>query len=134
MANNTIGNMGGRPAGAIVRAFASTIGRGQTSSAVMFTLPPGSTILEASVIGTTNSDAGTSARVSIGSSGGGGKDFLADFNVKTNGASQSFPSSFKTGSVTPSTNATIVTGIYAEDGGASTTGGPWTVVIKTIDE
>jgi|ERR1035437_1498178 hypothetical protein len=133
MTENVISSFGRRPNGALVKAFASNVGRGNTSASAMFTLPAGSTILAALISGTVASDASTSARISIQSSGGIAKEFLADFNVKTNGAAQSFPSSFKLGTISPATNPTTLTATYAEDGSGSSTGGPWTITVLTID-
>jgi len=121
----------GYPSGRQLRAYASNVGRGNTSSAEAFTIPANSTILRIGIEGKVASNAGTSGRVSLGSSGGSGKDFLADFNVKTNGVGVSFPSSGNFGA-TGDPNPTTVTAIYAEDGSASNTGGPWVVWMEII--
>lgn len=125
-----IGDFGSSYAGVVSKAYASNISRTTTSSSVLFTLPPFTTIIGISINGTPASNAGTSARISIGSSGGGGKDFVADYNVKSNNG-QSLPSSAKLGN-TNDPNPTIVTAIYAEDGSASNAGGPWTILFETI--
>ena len=110
--------------GVDVVSYSSNISRTATSAAEMFPIPAYSRIKFMTIEGA-KSDAGTSGRLSIGSNGGGGKDFLADFNVKTNGVF-SVPSSFNQAAV-DSPNVTFVTATYAEDGGASTVGGPWTI-------
>lgn len=120
----------GFPAGKQVHSYASSISRTNTSAVEWFALPPHSVIKQVTFIGD-KSDAGTSARVSLGSTGGAGKEFLADFNVKANG-SVSYPSSFAATVAQNDPNPIIVTAVYAEDGSASTAGGPWTVLIDVI--
>ena len=112
------------------RSFASNISRTATSAAEMFTLPPYTIVKDVRIVGA-KSNAGTSARLSIGSSGGGGSEFLADFNVKANGA-VSYPSSFVHDVAATNPNPVIVTATYAEDGSASNTGGPWTIIFDVI--
>lgn len=128
-----IGDFSQRPNGILQRAYASTIGRTQTSAALLFTLPPQTTVMGIRIVGPTASNAGTNARISIGSTGGGGKDFLADWDVKTaaGGLAQAFPSSALTGLIND-VNPIQVTGIYAEGGSASSAGGPWTIVFEVL--
>lgn len=117
-------------AGADVRSFSSNISRTDTASAELFTLPPYAVIKQVTIIGA-KSDAGTSGRISLGSNGGGGKDFLADFNVKANGV-VSYPSSFGAFAGENDPNPIVVTAKYAEDGAASTVGGPWTIIVDLV--
>jgi len=109
------------------KSFSSNISRTATSAAELFVLPAHSVIKQVTVIGAV-SNAGGIATLSIGSNGGGGKDFLADLNVKTNGV-VSYPSSFNAFGGQNDPNPVILTATYAEDGNASTAGGPWTVVV-----
>lgn len=112
------------------RSYASNLSRTATSEAYLFTLPAKAVIKQVTVIGA-KSNAGTSASISLGSTGAG-SDILAAFNVKTNGE-VSYPSSFN---ATPAsawhTEPIDVYGTYAEDGSASNTGGPWTIVVDVI--
>jgi hypothetical protein len=109
------------------RSFSSNISRTATSAAELFVLPAGASIKQITIIGA-KSDAGTSAKLSLGSNGGTGKEFLADFNVKANGV-VSYPSSFGAFVGQSDPNPITITGTYAEDGASSTVGGPWTVVV-----
>lgn len=112
------------------RSYSSNISRTATSAVELFTLPPYSVITQVTIIGA-KSNAGTSARLSLGSTGGAGKEFLADFNVKANG-NVSYPSDFGSTVGQANPNPITITGTYAEDGSASNTGGPWTVVVETV--
>lgn len=95
-------------------------------------LPVGFTPTELAIIGgNVASDAGTAALLAIGSSGYNSTDFLASYELKTTTGVTAWPSSTKLiGS--PLAFPTTVCVTYAEYGTASTTGGPWTVVIRGI--
>jgi hypothetical protein len=116
--------------GVITVSYSSNIVRTDTSAKELFVLPPYSVIKDVIFYGPV-SNAGTSARISLSSTGGGAGEFIANFNVKTNGV-VSHPSSFDRLWAANDNNPIIVTGIYAEDGSASNTGGPYTVVVETI--
>lgn len=117
-------------AGVNSRSFASNLSRTATSAAELFTIPPYSVIKDVRIIGA-KSDAGTSARISLSSNGGSTGGLLAQFNVKTNGA-VSYPSSWDPLWASTNPNPVTVTGLYAEDGAGSSTGGPWTVILDII--
>jgi len=119
-----------RPQGIVARHFTGSITRSTTSNAVLFTLPPMPTILSWKITGTVASDAGTTARISLGCNAAE-RVFLSEFNVKTNGGLQSFPSSATHGLISDP-NPIPVIARYDEDGDASTTGGPWTVDVTVI--
>lgn len=110
-------------------AYASNLGRGNTAASVLFTIPARSTIIGLQISGT-KSNASISARISIGSSGGAGNDFLSDYDVKGSG-NVSIPSSTLLGFFNDP-NPIQVTGTYAETGSASNAGGPWLIVMETI--
>ena len=116
--------------GALKRSYASNLSRTATSAAELFTLPPYSIISSISVKGPV-SNAGTSARISLGSNGGATNGLLSAFNVKANGT-VSYPSSFAYDWAANDPNPVVVTGIYAEDGNASNTGGPWLIEVETL--
>ena len=118
------------PNGTVTQSFASNLSRTATSRAYLFTLPAKPVISDVRLIGP-KSNAGTSARISLTSSGGGGI-ILDQFNVKANGE-VSYPSSFDPTPADAWNTAPIdVYGIYAEDGAASNTGGPWTIVVTVL--
>lgn len=113
-----------------VVAYASNLGRTQTSASSLFVLPPRSTILGFLVAGTTASNAGTSAIISIGSDGGSGSEFVIGYDVKTLGSRVAYAS---TGAGYWADNNPInVTGTYSESGTASTAGGPWTIIALVL--
>lgn len=116
--------------GVQTRSYSSNLSRTATSEAYLFTLPAKPVIKQITVIGP-KSNAGTSARISLGSTGAG-TDILANFNVKTQGE-VSYPSSFDaTPAAAWNTDPIDVYGTYAEDGSASNTGGPWTIIVDVL--
>ena len=117
--------------GVVVQSFSSNLSRTATSAAYLFTLPAKAVIKQVTVLGV-KSNAGTSARISLGSTGTSAVGILDQFNVKTNGE-VSYPSSFdRTPASAWHSSPIDVYGIYAEDGSASNTGGPWTVVVDVL--
>ena len=125
------GGASGYPHGIAVRSYSSNISRTDTTARSMFVLPPKTVISDIRVIGPA-SNAGGEATISLGSDGGGGTDFLANLNVKAGTVSR--PSDFGATAGAGDTNWINIEGVYAEDGGASTVGGPWTIYIETIGQ
>lgn len=112
------------------KALVGTIARTDTAK-TLGQLPAGAAIIGVTINGTTASDAATTATITVGFSGGSGHEILNGYDVKTagTGVGQNTPN----GAAFPAVTATkTVTGIYAETGTASTTGGPWTVVIEYV--
>jgi hypothetical protein len=116
-------------------AFVGSIARTDTTAKKLFSLPAKSIPLSIQYSSPAASDAGTTATVSVGKAGGTGTEYLATQDVKTVGTGR--------GQVVPAgPNATLlgqiqetavdVTGVYAESGGASTTGGPWVVTVLAL--
>lgn len=125
------------PSGRIVRTYTGQITRTHTVASTLFTLEPGAVPIGLRVINHgAASNAGTNARISIGSTGTN-TFFLADFDVKTAGAltngggGQAVPSSVANLG-TALTFRTEVRGIYVEAGSASNTGGPWSVLMDVL--
>lgn len=127
------------PAGRTPKVYTAQISRTHTIASTLFTLEPGAVPISLRIInsGTAVSNAGTNARISVGSTGTN-TYFLADFDVKTAGAitnvgiGQSVPSS-ATNLGAALAFKTHVTGIYTEAGNASSAGGPWTVLMEVLD-
>lgn len=118
--------------GAYTRHYTGTITRSTTSNAHLFTLPQGSTILSMRVLGNVVSNAGTDARISVGCNSSE-RIFISEFNVKTNGNAQSYPSSsLLIGSPLANPKQVDVIGRYDETGTASTAGGPWVIDFEVI--
>ena len=126
----TIGDTS-QPAGAVSRHFTGTITRSTTSNAHLFSIPPGSTLLSVRILGTVDSNAGTEARISIGCNTNE-RVFVSEFNVKTNGNEQAYPSSTLLLGKLTDPNPINVIGRYDETGSASTAGGPWVVDFECL--
>lgn len=127
------------PSGRKSAVFTGDVYRSDTAAKDLFTIPAGSVIVGGRVIGVANSDAGTTATLSVGIKGNLGTEFLSGYDVKaaatgkghTSPNFQSFGAT-NSNSLTIGSNSITVTGKYAETGGASTTGGPWTVVFDVL--
>lgn len=118
-----------------VMSFVGSIARTDTSAKTLFTLPAGTIPTNILLSATANSDAGTTATVSVGRVGGAQTDFLNAIDVKTAGTGKGSQKPSASGSTlfgVPLAADTVVTGIYAETGGASTTGGPWIVIVEAL--
>lgn len=115
--------------GGMVQFRKNTVARTDTSAKDIFKLPAGATLLGFVVSGPTASNAGTTGVLDIGKTGTG--DFyVADDDVKTNGAKARFLAAAAGGDV--GATDIQVTATYAETGTASTAGGPWTVTALYI--
>jgi hypothetical protein len=116
--------------GQLAGAFAAT--RTMTTATNALVLPKDAQVIGLSIVGAAVSNAGTTATLSIGKVGGNGHDYLNAYDVKgATGAGQQVPTS----ATLPATALTVdtqVTVTYAETGTASTSGGPWLVVLEYI--
>lgn len=120
--------------GGVRTSVRNTIARTDTAAKNLFTLPAGAIPVELRFFSAAASNAGTSANVSVGKSGGTGTEYMNALDVKTVGTGQ--------GLVVPNGQANMfasvgnapltITGIYAESGTASTAGGPWTVEMSYV--
>ena len=127
-----VGTMRGRRGGLVQFAQTGSVARTNTTAKTLFTLPQDAVIIGLSVIGAAVSNAGTTATISVGVVGGNGHDYLNAYDVKgATGAGQQVPSA-ATLPATALTADTSVTAIYAETGTASTSGGPWVVVVEYV--
>lgn len=119
-----------------VISFVGSIARTDTSAKTLFTLPAGAIPTNILIAATAPSNAGTTATISVGISGGGATDISgAAIDVKTagtGGGSQKPSASASTKFGVPLAADTIVTGIYAETGAASSSGGPWVVLVEAL--
>lgn len=118
-----------------VASFVGSIARTDTSAKTLFTLPNGAIPTNILVSATAPSNAGTTATLSVGRVGGAQTDFLNALDIKTAGTGGGSQKPSASGSVlfgVPLTADTVVTGIYAETGGASSSGGPWIIIIECL--
>ena len=123
------------PNGRNALLFVGTIARTDTTAKILFTLPAGCIPTVIRYTSPAASNAATTAVISVGKSGGSGVEYITTADVKTaaTGAGQVFPNgpaASLLGQV--ATASQTVTGIYAETGAASNTGGPWTVILEAI--
>jgi hypothetical protein len=116
----------------VVKAI--TVSRSDTTASLKAVLPADASIIGVRFYGSTASDAGTTASVTLTVANNGGTVSSGSYNVKTNGA--------VTGEVTmsglpniqpvPLNGDLTISAQYAETGTASTTGGPWNVLITYV--
>lgn len=123
------------PRGRQILAFTGSVATTDTTAKDLFQLKAGDIPLRLSIFGTTASNAGTSARISIGSTSNVAF-FAAAIDVKgstltSGGLGQSVPSS-AANLMIPLSFDTTVQATYAEAGTASTAGGPWVVVMEVL--
>jgi hypothetical protein len=115
--------------------FMGSVARTDTSAKTLFTLPAGFIPTNILVAATAPSNAGSTATLSVGRVGGAATDFLNALDIKTAGTGGGSQKPSASASVlfgAPLAAATVVTGTYAETGGASSSGGPWIVLIEGL--
>ncbi len=125
------------PTGRVPNEYAFQVTRSMTSNApVGITFPAGFVTTGVRVSGNVASNAGGTATIAVGSTGGASNatkssagEWLSAYNVKTNGDILAIPSTVKALGTTLTVPAQV-TAFYDETGSASTSGGPWTVVIS----
>ena len=121
--------------GRLVTSFIGSVARTDTTAKTLFTLPVGFIPTNILYVATAPSNAGTTATLSVGKSGGTGVEYLNAVDIKTagtGGGSQKPTASASTQFGVALTAAVTVTGTYAETGGASSSGGPWIVIIEGL--
>jgi len=119
----------------IATSFVGSVARTDTTAKTLFTIPAGCIPTNILVSATAPSNAGTTAVLSVGRVGGAATDFLNAVDIKTagtGGGSQKPSASASTLFGAPLAADTVVTGTYAETGGASNAGGPWIVIIEAL--
>lgn len=94
-----------------------------------FVLPKFAVIAGVYVLGTTASDAATTATITVGTSTSG-TELVNGFSVKTNNGYQPVGAAAGSALGTQLTADTLYNAVYAETGTASTTGGPWLVKVE----
>lgn len=116
--------------------FVASIARTDTSAKLLgINLPIGAIVLGIRLAATANSDAGTTATLSVGTVGAAGTTYLNAVDVKAAATGKGSITPVSSGSAkfgTPLAAAESLNGIYAESGGASTTGGPWVVIVDAL--
>ena len=107
------------------------VARTDTTAFEAFVLPKYAVISGAYVVGTTASNATTTAIVDVGTNPGTADEIIDSFNLITNGKGYQ-PAGAATGSLigTQLTADTLFKAKYSETGTASSTGGPWLVKVE----
>lgn len=117
----------------VIATYRATISRTDTTAKTLFTLPAGAIPVKLSVFAVAGSNAGTSATISVGKSGGTGTEYLNGFSVLgAAGQGQNTPNAATNLHASVGSAAQAITGVYAESGTASTAGGPWTVTLDVV--
>lgn len=116
----------------VTKVFATS--RSDTTATLKAVLPADASILSVVVNGSTASDAGTTATLTITAANNGGTVSTGTYNVKTNGAATGVVTMSGLPNIQPvPLNGDItLKATYAETGTASTTGGPWYVVVTYV--
>jgi hypothetical protein len=115
-----------------VVTYTNQVARTDTTAKDLFVLESGDIPIGLSLYTTTASDAGTSALLSVGSTGNAA--YFGSVQVVSGTHSQlgvSVPSTVSN-LMAPLDFQTTVTATYAEYGSASSEGGPWTVLMDVI--
>jgi len=116
------------PASKDLFAKVFSVSRTDTVSSTKVVLPAGSSVLEISKNGSSNSDAATTATVSVVISDNTGAISTGTaVDVKTTGATTAHVQMPNLPNIepVPLTGDLRITAVYAETGAGSTTGGPW---------
>lgn len=116
--------------GAVVLAIAGAVARGATNTAIVGTLPANAQIMNVYVMVPVVSNAGTTATVSVGLSGGSNTYFSAAQDVKS--AIGNF-SQAATANWVPSGGSQVVTVTYTETGTASTAGNAYYAIKYVVN-
>jgi len=113
--------------------YTNLVRRTDTTAKDLFKLKQGDIPMSLSIYNPVASNAGTGALLSIGSTGNAAY-FTGQLQLKSGVNANLGPSTPSTVSnlMVPLEFDTFVTGTYAEHGTASTTGGPWTVVMTVL--
>lgn len=101
--------------------------RSDTASTLKAVLPAQASVVQVTVYGSVASDAATTATVTLTISNNSGTVSTGVVDVKANGATTAIVQMSGLPNIEPLPLAgdLKVTAVYAETGGASTTGGPW---------
>jgi hypothetical protein len=110
------------------------VARTETASVVKLVLPADASVLHIIREGSTVSDAATTATVTLTIANNGGTIATKADDVKGSGATTGFVGFTTLPNVEPRplNGDLTVTAVYAETGGASTTGGPWNYIVSYV--
>ncbi len=95
-----------------------------------FVLPKGAVVVGAYVIGSTNSDAATSAILDVGTNPGTADEIIDSINMKTNGDGYYAVGAAGGSAMGAQLTADTLYKVKYTSSGAETTGGPWLVKVE----
>lgn len=110
------------------------VSRTDTVTSVKSMAPADASILRVTLFGSTASDAATTATVTVTIANNSGTVSTGTYNVKANGATTGDLNMTNLPNLEPLplTGDLTVNAVYAETGGASTTGGPWRMLVTYV--
>lgn len=117
--------------GNVVQAKVATITRSTTTDTLLFTLPANAMVIEATVSGVI-SNAATTATVTLKSRPVSGATALANFGVADVKANAYGHTTLIGIANDRQSEPQHITGVYAETGTASTSGGPYTITVRYL--
>ena len=115
-----------------IKAFQAT--RTDTANPLKVVLPAQSSVTDITVYGSTASNAGTTATLTVTISDNSGVISTGTYDVKTNGATTGSVNMTALPNIEPlPLNGDLKINVdYAETGTASTTGGPWNIAVEYV--
>jgi 3-oxoacyl-ACP reductase-like protein len=118
-----------------LKAKAFQVSRTNTTSSVEAILPSMASVLEVTIHGSSVSNAGTTATITVTLTNNTGVISTGTVNVLANGATTALVQMTNLPNIEESIVANgdiVVTSVYAETGTASTSGGPWIFDIQYV--
>ncbi len=116
----------------VVKVF--SVSRTDTVATLKAVLPADASILSVTLYGSTASNAGTAATVTISAANNAGTVSSGTYDVKTSGAVTGSLTMSGTPNITPVplTGDIRISATYAETGVASSAGGPWNIAVQYV--
>lgn len=121
----------GTPVGRNIQYKNATVARTDTTAKLLFVLPKYAQIIDVELLTATASNAVTTATVSVGTTSANSNELVLNQDVKTAaGYIDPTTSVVAAGYFANATTDIPIYAKYAETGGASSTGGPWQVIVS----
>jgi len=110
------------------------VSRSTLTSTNLCRLPGGSSVIQLRMYGSSNSNAGTSATVTVNISDNTGVISTGTVDVHANGATSATVQMSNLPNIqpVPITGDLTISAVYAETGTASTSGGPYTFIVEYV--
>ena len=122
----------GTPVGRTIQTKIGSVARTDTAAKFLFTLPKYAQVVRVELLTAVASNAGTTATVSVGNTSAANQLVLSQ-DVKTAaGYLRPATTAVAAGYFANATTDIPIYAIYAETGAASSSGGPWSVLVEYI--